>query len=196
MIVKYFSEDGREFSSPEDCRAYEAMLKTVSSIPKKVFTDFVKLTNESGIEETWYSIKNPLDLYYFEILDKEIPPNVEDVIYECLLFCKPIDKFPFYIRKNVNGKIISLNKMLSIRIQQMNDLKTKLESIVDYVEQITGILNPVQDDDYEMVEDMSQEVHTSVLSHDLPKDDSGIEQKKKVSYRGKKKTESEETVAP
>lgn len=189
MIVKYFSEDGREFSTPEDCRSYEAMLKTVSEQPNKKFTDLVHLVNESGEQEIWYSIKNPLDLYYFENLDKVTPHNVEDVIYQCLIFCKSISTFPFYIKRNSNGKIISLNKMLASRIEYMNQLKLKLETVVNYVEQITNILNPEPLVEEETNIEPPQDAHTSVLTNDLPKDDSDIEEKKKTPYKGKKSKE-------
>jgi hypothetical protein len=196
MIVKYFSEDGREFSSPEDCRSYEMMLKTIQDIPKKVFDDFQIITNEKGEDERWYKINSPLDLYYFDIVNSDIPQNKEELIYNCIELAKRISSFPLFLKKSKTGRAVSLQKMLEAKIEQYQELKVKFEAIVDYIAQINSVLNPVDDQEYDELpfedeivtppqpEDTSADAHISVLTNDLPKEDMQVVENKS---KGRKK---------
>lgn len=146
MIIKYFSEDGREFNTEDGCKYYESMLEQirVTSLDKVRQVE-IPIGGDATKMARWYVLQNPVDLYHYEVMLMGVDVIPYDVMR--LVETKNIT-FPLIMSPSFGGSSRkSIDRERGEVFHRINALNTELEGLLNYfgeLEEFERMFNPTK----------------------------------------------------
>ena len=143
MKVKYYSEDGHEFNTKQQCSKYEEEIKKLEKYLKENNDkEYEKLLSKVSLNDAiWYKIDNTIDFYIFDHKDDTEEKISDKSFYDIFNIVRDNNlqrSFPIWITLQ-DGNPINNKKLIGHYQDYISELQNFIKEKKDEIKQLKNL---------------------------------------------------------